>query len=57
MALWDISTNSISNMNDFSIKKEALLVTLSEEDDFGKDGIRFRVLPFHQFPFYLKPGF
>jgi uncharacterized protein len=29
-------------------KKEALLVTISQEDDFVQDGFRIKVLPFHQ---------
>ncbi len=32
----------------FFNKKEAFLVTLSQEDDFEQDGFRIRVLPFHQ---------
>lgn len=32
----------------FFDKKEALLVTLSQEDEFEQDGFRIKVLPFHQ---------
>ena len=32
----------------FFDKKEALLVTLSQQDDFEQDGFRINVLPFHQ---------
>jgi hypothetical protein len=32
----------------FFDNKEALLVTLSQEDDFERDGFRIKVLPFHQ---------
>jgi uncharacterized protein len=33
----------------FFDKKEALLVTISQEDDFEQDGFRIKVVSFHQF--------
>jgi uncharacterized protein len=32
----------------FFDKKEALLVTLSQEDDFEQDGFKIKVVSFHQ---------